>query len=193
MKISGAWLMAVLLGWASAAAGQVTVSITIEGDIEDLIPILQMLQNEQRSTGADEAPLRIDLHSLLSEEEVTPAAPALTELVIEPARVQPGGSALIRVRVADEGGAIDTVAGQLGTAGLLQFDLYDNGTHGDEAARDGIWSCSLEVPEEAAPDRYPLFVKAYDVNGDEVWVEAEDGTRAALKAETAFEVVAAEE
>lgn len=193
MKTSGAVIAAVLFAWVSAAAGQVRVSVTIEGDVEELIQILEMLENRQKARSADEAPLRIDLHSLLSEEEVAPAAPVFTELGIEPARVQAGERALIRVRLEDEGGVVDTVAGQLGDAGLLQFDLYDNGTHGDAEAEDGVWTYALDVPESAVPGRYTLSVKAYDSNGDEVWVAAEDGTRAALKAETAFSVVAGEQ
>ena len=186
-----AWLFgAALVACAGAASGQVSVSIKIEGDVEDLIPILKMLEDHVQSRGVEEAPLRIDLHSLLSEAEVAPAAPAFTELSVNPAQVPPGGSAVIQIRVADEGGAVDTVAAQLGEAGQLQFDLYDNGTHGDAQPNDGVWTYALDVPESAVPGRYTLTIKAYDENGDEVWVEADDGTRAALKAEAAFSVVA---
>ena len=59
--------------------------------------------------------------------------------------------------------------------GKAQVDLYDNGTQGDAAANDGIWSVRLEVPPTATAGAHTLEVLAYDVHGDPIADPAAEG------------------
>ena len=172
---------------------EVTVSITISGSIDELIPILQKLKELGISDGGEATgdPLNINLHSV---SEVEPAGPppepikppmALAKLTIDPGDVAPGGKITISAGVTDPDDKIDTVVATLHTQTSFNYDLYDNGEKGDTTPGDGIWSFQIDVPAGAALGEYRVSVLAYDRNGDPI----NGASGAPLTAETTFRVV----
>jgi hypothetical protein len=64
---------------------------------------------------------------------------------------------------------VDTVAAMLTNGSRkFAFDLYDNGTHGDETAGDGRWSVNVTIPVSADADTYALKLSAYTTMGDPI-------------------------
>ncbi len=183
----------VLMGLFPAPA-EVTVSVTISGTIEELIPILQKLKELGIETGAapGEDGLIVDLHSVAEGEAPAPAPEpepvkpplSLAKLTVEPAEVAPGAAIVISAGITDPDGVVDTVVATVHTQTALTYDLYDNGEKGDLTARDGIWSLAIEVPGGAALGEYRVSATAFDRNGEPV--AGPDGNP--LGVETSFRV-----
>jgi hypothetical protein len=76
---------------------------------------------------------------------------AITDLKVEPATVQPGGKVRLSCRIVHPAGsgAIERVAATVSekdrTTGYPR--LYDDGTHGDQGAQDGLYSIVIRVSE----------------------------------------------
>jgi hypothetical protein len=175
---------------------EVEVSVTLTGDVDELIVVLKTLQ--QMGVGVEaktEDPLdelRLQMHSFLEPEEVAeetsapeaepeaPAEPVLgfTEVKLEPAKAAPGQLVLVTATVSDPGKVVDTVALSLGDS--QEFDLFDNGQGGDETALDGVWSRKMEVPYNKAAGDFIVTVTAYDVNGDPISAPGATETDSAL-------------
>lgn len=195
--------LAVFLS-AGAAFGETTVSVTISGSVDELIPLLRRLKKMGIGTGAEEevaeGTLRVRMHSVsppLSQGEATKGAapgggmPALTlrDAVVLPAQARAGETVLVSLRLADPQGKVDTIGATLRGVKGVGFDLYDNGTRGDAKAGDGVWSFNLVVPESAAPGDHTVVLTAFDRNGAPVPVKDKAGKAVALTARVSFRVL----
>lgn len=175
---------------AGTAGAEVSVSITITGSIDELLPILEHLRGlgiGVASDAAEEDSLKLQVHSVISEEEAAlpdGGAPkpqlGLRDLEVEPRAVKRGNPVLATVKLSDPDHVVDTVAVSLGDA---TFDLYDDGTNGDSKAVDGVWSRLLPVAETTDTGEQSLKARAFDVHGDRILVAGADGKVVPLSAE----------
>jgi hypothetical protein len=193
--------LVIVMALGSATA-EITVSVSISGSIEELLPILRHLQDMGFGVGptsAEDDPLQLEVFSVMSAEgEKPPEAPAeqksvkmalkpvlsMTEAAVTPAPVKLGETALVTVSISDPDHVVDTVGATLGSLRDNSFDLFDNGTLGDAAANDGIWSRAVEVPATLPVGNHAVRVQAYDANGDPVMVTKKDGGSLPLSTET---------
>lgn len=76
---------------------------------------------------------------------------SITDMKVEPASVKAGGKVRLSCRVFHPGGAgaIERVAATVSEKDRVTGypRLYDDGTHGDKAARDGFYSIVIAVSE----------------------------------------------
>lgn len=186
------------------ARAEVSISITISGSIDELLPILRQLQNMGVGAGdGTEDPLKLNVHSVMTGEDMAlpgaePAAsateappPAVVTLGITSASAVPnpakaGGNVLFTATVGDPNHVVDTVGL---TIGDVTFDLFDNGANGDLKAMDGIWSRSYELPTTLSPGDHVATINAYDVNGEPVVLAEEGKDIMPIAAETSFTIV----
>ncbi len=174
---------------AGTAGAEVSVSITITGSIDELLPILEHLRGLGIGVAPDAAEnesLKLQVHSVIREEDAAPPDGGATkpqlglrDLKVEPKAVKRGNPIQVSVKLTDPDHLVDIVAVTLGDA---TFDLYDNGSNGDSKAADGVWSRLLPVSETMEPVEQILTAHAYDVHGDRVLVAGSDGTAAPLSA-----------
>jgi len=179
----------IALGIAAAPArADVSVSITISGPIEELVPVLQKLQELGLGGASPTAdPLKLNVHSVMTGAEqapapadavpAAPAQPAFESAVVEPATAKAGSPVLITAKVVDPNRAIDTVAASVGD---VKVDLFDNGAQGDVTAGDGVWSRLAPLPATIAAGEITVDVHAYNANGEAVQVPGPDGQPAPL-------------
>ena len=174
-----------LCGAVGSARAEVTVSITISGTVEELVPILQKLQ-ELGLGGATAAgdPLKLNVHSVMTGDESTQAAaaalPVIESATVEPASAKAGEAVLVTAKIVDAGHAIDTVAA---TIGETKVDLFDNGMEGDATAGDGIWSRKVTLSPALAAGEVAVAINAYNANGEPVLITGADGQSAPLTAQ----------
>lgn len=174
----------------------VSVSVTITGSVDELIPVLQELRKlgiGRDAVPANDEALRVQLHS------VSPTGPsvaatvkptlAFTDAAVFPARARAGETVLVTLRLSDPQGKVDTIGTALSGVDGPKFDLYDNGTRGDLVAGDGIWSYSLVIPGTAEAGDYAVVATAYDPNGTVVTVRDDEGSPISLMGKAVFRVV----
>jgi hypothetical protein len=190
-------MMPILL--ASATRAEITATLTISGELDEIAAVLQQLQTmgAGHAAGATNEQLKLQVHSITSGNEATqpdlvwvapgleqpsaapeaPAAPALglQNLTLTPPTAPAGASLVVTVEAVDEARAIDTMSATFGGAGPT-IDLHDNGTDGDTTAADNIWSGTLMLPADAAPGANTLRVEAFDSNGTPLQVSGAEGT-----------------
>lgn len=192
-----ALLSLVLLPKAEA---EVTISITLTGSIEEILPILQQLQGLGIGVSGQD-PLKLNVHSVMGAEagqapgepapapEVAPPPPppplGFTGVVVAPAAAKVGETMTFTATLSDPDHVVDTVAI---TVGELKFDLFDNGANGDVTAMDGTWSRAYELPATLTPGTHAGVIQAYDVNGEPVTVKEEGKEPAPLTTELSFAV-----
>lgn len=191
-------LVCCVLGIAPVHA-EVTVSITISGTIDEIIPVLEQLRGLGVGTsGATDDPLKLQVHSVMSSEEeeeeevktapeeMTPKPrPTISQSTVEPAIAKPGDSVVVKATIGDPDRIIDTVAGTVASA---RVDLFDNGTGGDATAGDGIWSGTLTLPGNVETGANTITITAYNANGEQVTLPDAEGNLAPLTAEAALTV-----
>lgn len=104
------------------------------------------------------------LLALLSSAE---AQPAISEARVEPAVVAPGGEYLVSCRPAAPAG-LKAVTVELLHGGWITVypRLYDDGTHGDARANDGVYSLRLKAPDR--PGTVIVVISVADAQGREV-------------------------
>lgn len=181
----------IVMAAGAIAASGVEVSVTITGDLDEIIPILELLRDMGIGTdtlGDTGEPLRLNMHSVSGiggdeaafqavppapvdlEQPVPGPAPvtALSDVEFSPSPVAPGNEVLVTVAVADPEKQVDTLVAHVAKIAEDSFDLYDNGTHGDLVAADGIWSASITIPEGTTPGEYGTSVSAYNPHGEPV-------------------------
>ena len=182
---------AAVLG-VSAASAQVTVSVTLSGSVEEMLPILQHLRDmgfgeaaDIEVSGGDEA-IRMRVHSVMKgdgdavAEEVEAEAPSVPEGLalfnakFEPASSKGGEVALLTVAVNDPENRVDMVAATFREIPDVTLDLFDNGTQGDRTVGDGIWSRRVPVFPQLQTGQHVLEISVYDVNG--LAIANEDGS-----------------
>lgn len=204
------WMPAIMAGIAlfnGWAAGEVQVTLTISGDLDEILAVVQHLKQMGLGTGDWEPndPLKLRIHSVQAMPGAEPApeaaapaetapepmpapepALALREASAVPPNPSPGAPVLVSVRVVDEEGRIDTLAATLAKTNVT-VDLKDDGSHGDAAAGDGVWSATLPTPADAAGP-YEIQIIAYDANGHPLMALNQDRILANISAQTGIEV-----
>ncbi|MCC6489713.1 MAG: hypothetical protein IT364_19630 [Candidatus Hydrogenedentes bacterium] len=192
--------MALLsLGLLPIAQAEVTISITLTGSIEEILPILQQLQGLGIGVSGQD-PLKLNVHSVMGAEAgQTPAEPApapeaapppppplgFTGVVVAPSAAKVGETMTFTATLSDPDHVVDTVAI---TVGELKFDLFDNGANGDVTAMDGTWSRAYELPATLTAGTHTGAIQAYDVNGEPVMLKEEGKDPAPLTTELSFSV-----
>lgn len=184
-----AMAVAALLLCAPALA-DVQVSITITGDPQEMLQVLQQLVDSGMVGGEGDSKLYI--HSIESgdetaecmAEEETAEAPALaiSGVMVTPEAVQPGAAVLVQVTLSDPESVVDTMAVLFENTEQPLADLYDNGMNGDAQARDGVWSTMLNIPADMAAGEYTFVVQAYGPNGNRVVAPNAQGESVPLNA-----------
>ncbi len=189
---------AVLLLCTGLARAEVTVSITISGDIDELIPILEHLQRSGTDMGGDEASAEALRFHILSEsngdeaaaateEESAPKTLSLRAPSVAPASPAAGSTAVVSVTVTDPQRRVDTVGMAIeGTD--FSADLLDQGKEGDATAADGIYSRAVTLPEDLAAGEHTVVITGYDRNGAPIKVTGEDGIVTTLTAKAIITV-----
>ena len=187
---SALWVALVIAMGVGSSHGELAVSVTITGPIDEILPLLERLKDMGvGAPSADEA-LKVELRSVAKAPE--PAAPPKPRLALEGLQVAPplvsvGEPVLLSVRVSDPAGVVDTVAATIsGVAGSV--DLYDNGTHGDAVPNDGVWSASVVTETPLTPGQHTVAVNAFNAFGTVVTVPGADGKPAPLTCETEIAV-----
>ncbi|GMW01892.1 MAG: hypothetical protein AMXMBFR84_30280 [Candidatus Hydrogenedentota bacterium] len=182
------------------ANGEITVSVTLTGSLEEIQLILEQMKALGAISGQYGEPMKMNLHSVMDSNAVQedgvapPPAPtlALVDPKVEPQSAKPGEEILVSISIVDTNKVVDTVAVKDSTAAEATFDLYDNGLEGDAVAGDGIWSRKTTVPAGAAAGEYTLGITAFGINGDPLAtpdaVVAEGETAPPLTAEAKYAV-----
>lgn len=181
------------------AQGEVEVSVTLTGPIEEIIPILHLINDLGAGKRAAGEPLELQVHSSFAEESAPApdpvadpapgapmAAPAPTEptapppaplsvvsFSVEPAQVAPGTAITASATIHDAEGAVDTVAVRVAGIEGVSFELFDNASGGDVTAGDGTWTGAFIVPAELAGGAGELMLTAFDAYGDPVELSAQ--------------------
>ena len=179
------WALAAIAAIAfisTQAVAETTVSITINGPIEDMVALLQHLKDigvgSAPSPGTGQYKVTIKSVATTTEETAQAQPPpkpplALENAKAEPATAKPGDLVLVTVNVSDPEHAVDTIAAAVdGAQGSTE--LYDNGTQGDAAASDGIWSASVALPPQTAPGEQGITISAYNAAGNPVMKTVEN-------------------
>lgn len=185
-------------GLAFTDQTEITVSITLTGPVDELIPLLEQLKNmgigEGLHTSAAEG-LEVRIHSVATQEdpktetEKPKPITAFTGAAVKPQRVAAGKKVLITAHVNDAGRKIDTVVATLTGGKVSHFDLFDNGTRGDAQAGDGIWSVLWPVHPSETGGQHSVVFHAYDANGDRLSLAKRDGKTTPMTYRTTFVVV----
>lgn len=176
------------LAAAPAARAELEVSLEISGSVDEIMAVLDQLKQAglgQESEDGGEG-LRLEVHSTATTEGAPadavapPPAPeppiALGSVHVEPATVTAGQVLRVTVAVKDQDHVVDTVAANMRKEGKeFTFDLFDDGSHGDEAAGDGVRSVNVAVPGAATPGEYEIVFFAYDAAGNQVTLPNEQG------------------
>lgn len=95
----------------------------------------------------------------------TNSQPSMRDAMVTPAQLQPGGSALLTVKISDRNNVVQRVEGVVKEYPQMVLPLYDDGTHGDVEADDNVWTLKVDVDFQAAAGQFTVEVKAYDGKG----------------------------
>jgi len=196
--------IALLLTVLAALPGraELSVSVTLSGDLDEILTVLTQLQalGIGGAATADDS-LSVEVHSsmdgaaggaepLAVEAEAPKPAPRLAfSNPVLPAQATPGADAALTIQVIDDDHIVDTIAAHIAETALA-VDLFDNGTHGDHTAGDGIWSGLIHLPTDLAPGEYSIVFSAYDAMGNAVPLLTEDGHLVPLTATAKLRVTA---
>jgi hypothetical protein len=197
-------MAAVIFLATGFASGEMTVSVTIAGPIDEILPLLQHLRNlgvGMGSSSGQSPALKVEMSSETAAapggapapapaEPAPPPPPppppkpplALLNPVVDPPAAGPRGPFTVSVNVSDPDHVVDTVACSI--AGIEgASDLYDNGTHGDKTANDGVWSCQIVPLAPLGKGDHAVVLKAFNTNGAPVTAPGPDGTPQPLTAQ----------
>ena len=205
MVVVGLITLGLLTGVAYA---ELSVSVTISGPLDELLPLLQHIKDMGIGHGGGENGIKLEMNSVAApvngpvpapvpNTEPSPSVPApngtpsspapapaapqpppkpvlgFSDTLATPAIAKAGTTVLVSVRLSDPDHQVDTVAATVvGTPGVV--DLYDNGTHGDVTAADGIWSAAVTLDAQVKPGDYLITITAYNRNGLAVMVPGPD-------------------
>lgn len=173
-----------------AAAPALEVSLTVEGDPEEIQAVLDFIKTLKPGNSAEDDPLKINVNSIAApggteagSAEIEEAPLSLERAEVLPAKGTPGAPFIVTVNVRDKYDEVDTLSVRMsGTS--LSTDLYDDGTHGDKAPGDGIWTATLTPLDVTPSGAYRLDIAAYDKNGQALTTLKPDGTVVKLTATT---------
>lgn len=189
----------VVWGVGPAAVGDVQISVTISGSIDEMLPILMQLR--EMGAGAvfeSEESLKVRVHSVTvgpageepepqpgeepveQEPEIYPPQPALAAPAVVPGAAKAGQEVVVTVAVRDSERIIDTLGMEVNFPEPLVSDLFDKGEEGDVVAGDNVWTRKIVIPAGAPAGVYEIRVTAYDANGETVQVQHPDGSATPL-------------
>jgi hypothetical protein len=190
--------------FSAAAFGEVKVTLTISGNLDEIMTIVQHLKSMGLGGGelAGDDPLKLNVHSTneaqaqgagagsAPQASAEPPAPrlALNSATVVPNDVTPGAVVTITVSVVDADKKIDTVAASIPSMKLM-IDLHDNGVNGDQVAGDGIWSGTITIPADGVGGVQEITVAGFDANGAPVTLLGSDQKPVPLIAKTQINVV----
>lgn len=195
--------LGAVLSMSAFAEVQITVSIT--GTPEEMLPILERLRGVGAAAGQQLDSLKLEVQSnAAAPPPPAPAPPApapqpvpapapapgapgveLKDAQATPSSVAQGDSFMVSVVVVDPSHSVETVECVVLEQGS-KFDLYDDATHGDAQAGDGIWSNSFKA--EGAPGTYTLEISPYDSSGAFVVNPANPDATQALRTRATFNI-----
>jgi len=196
--------VAVVVLAAAGAQAAVTVSVTLTGPIDELLPILEHLR--EMGVGAAQPggeALKLEMHSVATPEgnaaegqpapaeppaPPKPAEPSLTGFTAEPSPARAGEKVWISILVANGVGKVDTVSATIGGTNT-PFELYDNGENGDPVAGDGQWSANIILDPQLPAGPAPVHIVAFDANGQPVKVTDASGQPVDLATTVTLEVI----
>jgi hypothetical protein len=213
MKLVSSAIVALCLGlWAAPTArAEIVISLEIQGTVGEIMQVLRTLKDAGLGgdPGSPDDGMKMEVHSSTTRDDIAqeapaeapdpaapvalepvpPSGPGFSALSAEPQEVAAGEVLHVRVRLADPAGVVDTVEATL-TNGVVSFafDLFDNASHGDATAGDGMWSVDALMPGGADTGAYTLSLLAYDSVGAPVTVTGEDGTATAISASAGLNV-----
>jgi len=110
----------------------------------------------------------VALAALLLGCNTLSGVPAMSNLMIQPAELNPGDTAIITVQVSDRHALIDRIEGIVKGHPEITFKLRDDGEAPDEKAQDGTWTLQVDVPFQAPPGEFVLELTAYRSDGQPV-------------------------
>jgi len=113
-------------------------------------------------------------------------APRMGQVQVTPGVLSPGSTGLITVAISDSYDIVDRVKGMVQVEPPIPIPLYDDGTHGDVEAGDGLWSFSVPVPIDAPVGEYEIVFTAYTDDGLPVEVRTKEREVVALQAGLPF-------
>jgi hypothetical protein len=188
---------------AGSAVAEVAVSVTITGSLEEVLPLLEQLntlRGGEHEPAAQEG--RISIQSVATMEPGEAAAseapdpapviesdtPRFGAAAAEGSPAEPGDVVLLHAQLVDPHQQVDTLVGGVGSAEAYEFDLFDNGTHGDAQAHDGVWSYALPISSDWSTGEHVVFVTAFDSFGAPIRVENTAGAAEALSTTIPFAV-----
>jgi hypothetical protein len=109
---------------------------------------------------------------------------AMVDAAIVPSEAAPGETVLFTVKIIDPKHVVKWVDVVVDEYPDAAFDLYDDGTEGDVAAGDGIWSYEFVVPYGAPAGTYHWTFTAYDENLEFVDTGSQTGEEPVLPTAT---------
>lgn len=177
----------------AATAPALEVSLTVEGDPEEIEAVLEFIKTLKPGSAAEDDPLKINVHSIAApggaeagsggSGEIEEPPLSLERPEVFPAKGAPGTPFVVTVNVRDKYDEVDTLSVRMsGTS--FSTDLYDDGTHGDKTPADGLWTATLTPLEVTPSGAYRLDIAAYDKNGQALTALKPDGTVVKLAANT---------
>ncbi len=164
-----------VLALAGSAQGEVAVSVTLTGSLEELLPILEhlnTLRGGQETASVEEN--RVTIESVANpdapdtggaEAPVAAPVPRFGAVAATGSPAIRGDVVLLTVQLVDPDHEVDTVAGVVESTDHRTFDFFDNGTHGDVSAQDGVWSHALPVTEAWPTGVHTVRVTAFNAFG----------------------------
>jgi hypothetical protein len=198
---SAVWVAVVVMAGMGAAA-EVTVSVTLTGPIDELLPILEHLREMGvGAAGTGEEALKLEMHSVATPEENAaaaqpapveppappqPAGPSFAGFTAEPKVARAGEKVWVSILVLKGVGVVDTVSARIGGTNT-QFELYDNGENGDPVAGDGQWSAEIVLDPQLPAGQIPVNIVAFNANGQPVKVNDPSGQQVDLAATVTLE------
>lgn len=182
-----------MLLFVSALSWSLEVTLTLRGNEEEILSILQCIREAGKVTSAGaetEDPLKVHIYSssetAMRESSDLPLV-GFREILVEPEKPRSGEKVRIVARVSDSGNAIDTMSVSiLGTA--MTVDMRDDGQMGDEQAGDGVWTGIMEIPPTVYGIR-TFIVTGYDAQGKIIRLMNPDGTWKSLVGSISVEIV----
>jgi len=115
--------------------------------------------------------------------------PRLTMATITPARLRPGDTAVLTVKVErDRFHIVDKVSGVVREYRHTTFNLKDDGNPPDAEAGDGIWSMLVTVPFTAPPGGFTLELSGYDAQGSVIPVRGPQGGEMPMSTSLVFSI-----
>jgi hypothetical protein len=203
-----------ILGWLCVfPTWSAEVSLTIQGNADEIMAILQLLRDSGFVSATAPDPLRLHVHSVAGPTDAqaapqegsvesgagstTAEAPATEAPAAAP--TPPPTPALMNViiepQVSKAGQPVRLMVTvqdpnhEIDTLAAeidgtgVSVDLFDNGMNGDAVVGDGIWSGTALLPSDLRAGDYTVSFQAFDGKGNAIEVTGADGAKHPLRLE----------